>query len=141
MCFLMPLIYFITYDKQEDAPIKIGLTNHSTVDSRLMSLQTASPFPLVPLATMIGKQKTERALHWLFREYRLNGEWFERSPLLLKYIKKVQHIGIADEAFLLLCDEIDDAAHLLFHPHVWHQFGINNRNAYMSKRGLRNVYT
>lgn len=68
-------------------PIKIGLTK--SVETRLKSLQTANPFPLRLLGTIVGNDLTEAHLHQFFDEYRLVGEWFHPSKECLQLIEAV----------------------------------------------------
>lgn len=58
-----------------DAPyIKIG-TAH-TPESRVASLQTGSPTPLILLFVLPGGKPLERHLHQALGRWRLQGEWF-----------------------------------------------------------------
>jgi hypothetical protein len=81
-------IYFATCDR-DNFPIKIGFA--VDVDARLASLQCALPYQLIILATMPGMISDELALHIGFSQYRLLGEWFERSQELMDYIGKIKH--------------------------------------------------
>ncbi len=63
-------VYFIG----SGTAVKIGISVN--VVSRLSSLQTASAKPLELLAVVPGGRETESALHSLFVEYWISGEWF-----------------------------------------------------------------
>lgn len=68
--------------KSEYGPVKIGITNN--VDSRLASLQTATPVPLVLEHSFQAKNaraasKVEQRAHSKLSEFRLTGEWFSCS--------------------------------------------------------------
>lgn len=67
-----------------DGPIKIGFT--ADVESRVATLQTASPFPLRLLGRVPGDEERERAIHLEFAHLRLRGEWFSPAPELLEFI-------------------------------------------------------
>jgi hypothetical protein len=79
----VPRVYFIS-DCNDVGPIKIGVAE--CVDSRLEGLQTGSPVLLKVLATVPGGYAAERKLHRRFSATRLHGEWFERTPALLREI-------------------------------------------------------
>ncbi len=68
----------------ESGPIKLGISVHP--QSRLSQLQTASHEPLALIATTRGTEADEAALHSLFAESRLRGEWFADSPHLRKVL-------------------------------------------------------
>lgn len=77
------MIYFV----QDDAShrIKIGLTNKS-VRSRLSTLQTACPGKLTLLLEIQGDREKEKQLHDKFGAYRIQGEWFIPSPIIIEHI-------------------------------------------------------
>ena len=75
-------VYFITDDHGH---IKIGKADD--VGERLFELQTGNPFKLRVLLSVILTSKRdafslEKELHKIFRDYRLEGEWFEAEPIL-----------------------------------------------------------
>lgn len=78
----MGTIYFI---RAEKGPIKIGFTMQSP-RKRMKDLQTSNPRKLYLLATARGTKRDEHTLHTMFKDYRLQGEWFEASPEILQYI-------------------------------------------------------
>ena len=73
-------VYFIA-PEGEEAPVKIGYTT-TTVQSRIGVLQTGHPYKLRPIAEIEGSYQLESALHKIFAQHRLHGEWFKRSPEL-----------------------------------------------------------
>ncbi|MGA5823717.1 GIY-YIG nuclease family protein [Kitasatospora sp. NPDC094028] len=56
-------------------PVKIGHT--SDLQRRLAALQCGSPVRLETLATFVGGQELETALHLLLTDHRIEGEWFD----------------------------------------------------------------
>jgi hypothetical protein len=68
-------------------PVKIGFAVN--VGRRLRDLQNACPLPLALLASVRGGQTREQAYHYRFHEFRLHGEWFERSPEILAEIDRL----------------------------------------------------
>lgn len=69
-------VYFVKADGPE-SPVKIGLSNDP--DTRVKTLQAASPERLYVIATMPGDAWVEKRLHERFAEGRLGGEWFRRD--------------------------------------------------------------
>lgn len=65
-------IYFV--QAEHGGPIKIGQSNDPI--QRLKQLQTSSPYPLVLRRVVNGAPEMEHRLHALFKDHRLNGEWF-----------------------------------------------------------------
>lgn len=82
-----PRVYFISAadDRIEHCPIKIG-SSRSPV-SRAYEMSAHSPFPLVVLASAPGGVARERIYQERFSSLRLHGEWFARSPEILRLIK------------------------------------------------------
>lgn len=78
-----PMIYVIG-PTQPAWPVKIGTSR--SVEERLSDLQTAHHQTLVIHAQAPGGVLEEKQLHRLFRQYRLNGEWFRRSEEIEKFI-------------------------------------------------------
>jgi hypothetical protein len=79
-----PKVYFIAW---ADGPVKIGWTKN--VQHRLHQIQASCPFDLDLLAVREGPKELELAYHRRFDPWRLRGEWFERHPLLLNEIGKL----------------------------------------------------
>lgn len=72
----------------EDGPLKVGFTRGDAT-GRLYALQTAHHEPLRVVAEYQGDVALERRIHERLAAYRLNGEWFENSPEVLKIIDEV----------------------------------------------------
>jgi hypothetical protein len=68
----------------EDGPIKIGSAKDP--DERLATLQCGNPQKLIGVAAWEAPLAHERALHGAFSHLRIRGEWFEPTPVLLKFI-------------------------------------------------------
>lgn len=102
------MIYFIQHGIT--GPVKIG---HATKDvrHRLQSLQTASPVKLVLLGVMDGDRKREKEVHAVFAEYRIRGEWFILSKMLLSFID--------DNSVKSLCPDGDFDDRIVVHLPIW----------------------
>ena len=77
------MIYFIRSGSK--GPIKIGFTSNS-VEERMSDLQVGNPFKLYLVGCISGGIDKEAELHQMFKDDRINGEWFRSSFLLNKYI-------------------------------------------------------
>lgn len=79
------MIYFISNGKN----IKIGYTSGNPM-RRLKTLQTGSSEKLTLVGYIEGTKKTERQLHTLFSNIRIDHslEWFEGTQELLDYINE-----------------------------------------------------
>jgi hypothetical protein len=78
-------LYFVQCG--EDGPIKIGITGNP--DQRFRALRTACPYPLTVLycrGGFIDAPGYEAKLHRRYARYRLNGEWFLPSDVILGFI-------------------------------------------------------
>lgn len=75
---------FIYFIGSENGPIKIGKAKN--VLYRLRGIQTGSPYQLSILGVMLGRPELEKAMHSKFKNYRLNGEWFEASEEIKEFI-------------------------------------------------------
>lgn len=73
-------VYFIA--SPETGRVKIGYTSKSP-DSRLRNLQTGSPTPLRLMCFQPGTKADEAHLHEVLSPYRLHGEWFEATDLVI----------------------------------------------------------
>jgi hypothetical protein len=71
----------------QTGPVKIGMAGAPSL--RLRDLQVGYPFELELLAELAGGEQEEAAIHELFREQRLRGEWFKRSKRLRHFIDMV----------------------------------------------------
>jgi len=77
-------VYFI--ESGSGGPIKIGIA--IDVGKRLRQIQVGNPHPLAVLLEIPGGEEREGRLHALFREDRIHGEWFRRSPAILTFIAR-----------------------------------------------------
>ena len=82
-------VYFIGI--KPDGPIKIGMARNPA--SRLRDLQVSSPYELEVLASYPGGAFEEKELHRKFDGHHIRGEWFDRSPEILKEIDHVKSFG------------------------------------------------
>ena len=78
-------VYFIGADV---GLIKIGQT--SAPLCRLSAFNLGSPIELRFLALIVGGAKEERKYQARFADLRVRGEWFERSPEILRFIKRTR---------------------------------------------------
>lgn len=58
-------------------PVKIGISGAASV--RLRQLQTGYPHRLEIIAEVAGDEEDEEYVHNFLQQWRLEGEWFERS--------------------------------------------------------------
>lgn len=59
---------------------KIGYTSSDDVLARIATMQTGCPYELVPTIIIPnGSEKTERALHYIYQDQNIRGEWFNLS--------------------------------------------------------------
>lgn len=65
--------------------IKIGFS--AGIERRTSTLQSASPVKLEPLGIVLGNTTDENALQLRFSHLRAHGEWFRKTPELLRYIE------------------------------------------------------
>ncbi len=82
-------IYFIQMDRI--GPVKIGFTKN--IEKRLVSLQTACPYPLNLLCIFPGNEDMETDIHSCFKEMRMEGEWFLPHPFILGEIENFKKIN------------------------------------------------
>jgi hypothetical protein len=76
--------YFMGGDK---GAVKIGFSED--VEKRLREIRPHSPIPLRILAATHGGRMREAHYHWKFRRLRLHGEWFRRTPGLMREIGRL----------------------------------------------------
>jgi hypothetical protein len=77
-------VYFIGAEG-DIAPIKIGFTT-GPAEERRKQLQTGHPHRLRIWAVLEADFQYEQKIHHRFRESRLQGEWFSRTPDLLEFM-------------------------------------------------------
>jgi hypothetical protein len=83
-------VYFA--EVREPELIKIGFSRDPV--KRIAALQQKIHFKIVLLGCIVGTLRTERKLHWKFRKYRQQGEWFHSRNEILEYVKsKATMIG------------------------------------------------
>ena len=70
--------------------IKIGYSTRERLYKRMNQIRTASPVTVELLATCEGNRSKERMLHEKFGASRRNGEWFDPTPDLVRYIAGLQ---------------------------------------------------
>lgn len=75
-------VYFI--GNSEKNICKIGFSY--SPNKRLKELQTGNPFPLFVFKTVKGDMQMEKTFHFLYRQYRTQGEWFKIEGELKKFI-------------------------------------------------------
>jgi hypothetical protein len=87
-------VYFVRIAK---GPIKIGRAVN--VLRRVANLQTSQPYPLQLIGHIAGGREREREIHLRFKHRRLNGEWFDPAPDLLRFIAEAtaQEAGTPEE--------------------------------------------
>lgn len=79
-------LYFIESSR---GLIKIGISKDPS--KRLQELNSQTPYDLKLLAIIPkGGRVKEKELHEIFHQYRIFGEWFDKSPEIMKYIKKLK---------------------------------------------------
>jgi Meiotically up-regulated gene 113 len=78
-------LYFVTAPAQDNAPVKIGITERDPSHDRLPELRTMSPFPLKVIAKfpVTDRYIAEASVHEELSDYRLHGEWFDRDAALM----------------------------------------------------------
>lgn len=69
---------------------KVGLCT-GPPESRLETLQTASPFELRLVASFPGDRKAESVIHRRLSHSRVRGEWFERTDELSRIISEARN--------------------------------------------------
>ena len=80
--YLNGRIYFI--QQGEDGPIKVGFSTN--IKRRMETLQTANPYPLFLLGSIPGTEGEEKALHAMIDSFRMHGEWFAPSSVVLELV-------------------------------------------------------
>ena len=91
----MGFVYLLESSNDDNTIYKIGYTKNS-IRKRISDLQTGNGYNIKELCKFETKynQKLERAIHNLYKHYRLTGEWFS--------------LEISDVAnFLKTCEKIE----------------------------------
>lgn len=70
--------------KDPTSPVKIGIS--ASPESRLLSIQTACPFPVRMICHLTAPSReialaVEKCFHHTQKKHRLYGEWFDINPL------------------------------------------------------------
>lgn len=81
-------VYFI--GNIEYKIVKIGFS--SNPQNRLKSLQTGCPYKLKILKKIEGNSHLEKDYHKIFKDFNMEGEWFELRGELLDFVNKTQNI-------------------------------------------------
>ena len=87
-------IYFV--QSGDNGTIKIGVTKD--IDARIKNLQTGNHRKLKLLACVEAGEDAcfiESYLHNIFKDYRLEGEWFKSSPWMLSFISDFKDRGLS----------------------------------------------
>jgi hypothetical protein len=84
-------VYFI--GPKNGTPLKIGYSRNPW--ARVKELQTAATEQMFVVATIKTTEPSEIDVHKLFKEERVNGEWFERSAVLDRIINDIKDGAIA----------------------------------------------
>jgi hypothetical protein len=78
------MVYVLRQSHGRKSYLKIG---HSTnIAKRIKSHQSSSPVPLEIITIKEGMKKEETDIHRDLHGFRLEGEWFEDSPEVFKYL-------------------------------------------------------
>lgn len=93
MCY----VYVITDHQYEGADaeyLKIGYTTDPKISNRLRAIQTGNPrflyvHSVLELKDADMARSTERHIHWILRDHRLNGEWFKANDKVKLFILEV----------------------------------------------------
>jgi hypothetical protein len=89
--------------------IKIGITTN--LQDRIASFETATPYDIRVLAVIpSATRQTELELHRRFADAHHKGEWFRKTPGLLKFIKEQSWLSRSTATILsfpssLICDK------------------------------------
>ena len=76
-------------------PVKIGYSmNEMTLRRRIKTLQSGYPYPLRVLFEIDGPLELEQRIHKALADQRLLGEWFEGTPKVEDFVKRVRQSGI-----------------------------------------------
>jgi hypothetical protein len=81
-------IYFI--GETDRGPVKIGYARD--LWARVRAIQNSCPVKLDLLAALTGGRSLEREYHERFKQWRLHGEWFERSDAIEEEIFAINYV-------------------------------------------------
>lgn len=95
-------LYFIG-EADGDSPVKIGYS--AWPKRRLSCLQVSSPVELSILAKIWCLSQWEKELHDVFRESRVRGEWFRRTPKLMRVIEATKSRDFGRVVNILYADD------------------------------------
>lgn len=109
-------VYFIQLE-HGDRPIKIGRATN--IRRRIADIDVSLPAHITLLAVIDGNGHQERAIHKKMRDWRMNGEWFVASPIVMAFIDRVVSHGYDDAIGHIWETEFCSAdPSLTHHPHV-----------------------
>jgi hypothetical protein len=91
------MLYFIVAGREAVA-VKIGFTDETSPDARLMALQTGNHEPLSLLAFGPGTMKDEYNLHAFLRADWIRGEWYKPTAQVLAAAVR---LGLSKEAYFI----------------------------------------
>lgn len=94
-----PWEYFVYFIGSEDGPIKIGRSVEPL--KRMKVLQAGHPHELKLLGVIRGGADLEFQIHDLFKENRLEGEWFKRDETLIGFMQHLEPLTIGLQKTLL----------------------------------------
>lgn len=78
-------VYFIRNTRS--GAVKIGSATDPR--KRLVGLQTGCPDTLELVGAIPGGRVQEKAMHRMFKQFRLRGEWFRAEPTLVQEIRRL----------------------------------------------------
>ena len=98
-------VYFISFGTKDNVPVKIGYSKN--VLKRLQTLQTSCPFKLklimaLPFETEEQAKKAEHFLHYKFKGWSMQGEWFDWkrcSKYLPKFISEFYELYVDKDVY------------------------------------------
>ena len=95
------MLYFFGQNVRpgEYGPIKIGVSSDPRV--RLRQVQTGSPHEVWIMGVWPDCPYTEEEIHQMFADYRMRGEWFRPTQVLIDFIFR----NCTDVGFAFASDE------------------------------------
>lgn len=85
----------VVYFLQAGPFIKIGRSQ--ALDRRINDLQTACPYQIDYIGSIVGGAKEETMLHRRFAHLRSSGEWFHATPALVDHVNSLLGAKVSDE--------------------------------------------